>query len=717
MNLDQAINTLNKQQKEAVLEVNQPVKIIAGAGSGKTRVITLKIANLIENLNIKPWRIFALTFTNKATNEMKERVKALVDNGQETFISTYHGFCFKVIWQEYEALGFEKIPEIIDTYTKLTFIRKFFKGHGWDTIKTKPRTISTYISNWKNGSDEQVDETKLYREVDRKAYATFVAYQKYLKDNNFLDYDDLLLKVDHLFSTNKVVLEKWQNKFDYILVDEFQDTNDIQYSIIKSLTANSNKITVVGDPDQTIYSWRGARVELILNFNNDFTNTKTIYLNQNYRSTQTILNASNSFIGNNKNRIKKELFSEGIVGDKINIFEAYDIDNEAEFVAEEIQNLQKDYKYKDVYVLCRTNNLTRALEDKFSINKIPYKILNNRSFYDRKIVKQTIANIAVLLKSNNTYYEIVLDEMPGIGEKSVEKIVADIQEKNISFKDYLLNNETFPITSKRSLEALSVFKEAFLKLHNQISDNNLSLYKLVEQYLHNNGFIKRAEARDSDEAGNIFEALKILSDFEETAKIANPSESNLETLNNFLDTINLDTSHLDEEEDNTVKIITIHSAKGLENKVVFIFGVCEGSFPSFYGELEEERRTMYVAATRAQEKLYISYNMGYNFQTKRNNIASSFIREFNKQYVEIVKDKSFEAIESAMKPMESSYLFKKFENRAKAKFSLDDKVEHSFFGKGRVIGFIGNDVEVEFEEDMSTRSVPSNSDILKKLLT
>ena len=592
---------LNEKQKEAVEYLEGPLLILAGAGSGKTRTLTHRIANLISH-GVKPSRILAVTFTNKAANEMKERLSKLLNAPVNfmPYMGTFHGICVKILRQEYEAAGLSRDFVIYDADDQMALIRRILKNLGYNTDKNlKPKSIQAVISSEKNkGHDPEGYAATAYYPNQQKIAQVFKEYEKAKKENQALDFDDLLLKTLELFAENAEVRKKWQERFEYILIDEYQDTNMIQYQLIKLLVNEKRNIAVVGDDWQSIYSWRGADFTNILNFEKDFPGAKVIKLEQNYRSTSSILDASQKIINNNKTRTDKVLFTELGEGEPIVIEALTDEKMEANFVALKILNLKNEFPdLSDFAVLYRTNAQSYAFEKAFIDMNIPYKIVGGVRFYDRKEVKDVLAVLHLIVNGRDmvALERILKNILPGVGEVSVSKIL----------KAATVLKSSRPMEEPEILTVLNSgkAKASILKLYEFLksvkTDDNPS--EIVKSVVEKFDF----ERLTDDGTPSSEERMKNLEVLASTA-------SEYANLEDFVADAALMSSSDEASRKNSVTLMTLHAAKGLEFPVVFIVGMEEGLFPSARGseteaDLEEERRLAYVGMTRAMMRLFLTF--------------------------------------------------------------------------------------------------------------
>ena len=635
---------LNDKQREAVECLNGPLLIMAGAGSGKTKALTCRIANLLAH-DVPPYRILAITFTNKAANEMKERAKKLIgDSAKGVWISTFHSFCARFLKKEIEGYkNYKNNFVIYDTSDSKTLIKNCLKDMNLDEKQYAPSSIQGIISNAKNqmmGPHEMAQSTDNF--FQRKVAEIFDLYEKELMKNNALDFDDLLLITVKILKENKDVLEKYQNRFSYILVDEYQDTNGAQYEITRLLAAGHRNICVVGDADQSIYGWRGADISNIMNFEKDYSEARVIKLEQNYRSTKTILAAANEVIKNNFNRKPKKLWTDNPEGEKIVKYLANDGRGEADFIANEIVANKTVYHvpYGDMAVLYRTNAQSRVIEEGLMKTAVPYMVVGGLKFYDRKEIKDIIAYLRLIFNPADAVSLLRVINVPrrGIGSATIEKLNEYAAENEMSLFEVISSPEALHdisgITSK-SRKPLETFAEFLFDMVSQADDIPLS--RFVEEVINKSGYVAELEKDEKPEnvtrLENLKEFISVAMDFED--------EDEEPTLENFLDHISL-ISDIDSADmaDERVKLMTLHSAKGLEFPIVFMAGMEEGLFPYARtlmddNEMEEERRACYVGITRAKRKLYLTHakeRMIYGKTTS--NAPSRFLSEIPSEYIE-----------------------------------------------------------------------------------
>ena len=625
---------LNDRQKEAVLYGDGPLLILAGAGSGKTSVLTKRVAYLIKERNVSPKNIVAITFTNKAAKEMKERIiKEVGKEGYDIQISTFHSFGLRIIKENYEKLGYEKNFTIIDSDDSLTVVKKILKEMGIDTTRFNPKFIKNQISSCKN---EMVTPEKYKNLVnDELSDITYKVYKKYqdtLLRNNSLDFDDLLIKPIELFNKYKEVLENYQELFKYVFIDEYQDTNEAQYILSKMISAKYKNICVVGDDAQSIYSWRGANFKNILNFEKDYQNAKVILLEQNYRSNKTILNAANSVIKKKKKKKDKNLWTDNETGEKIKYVRTNDEKDEASYVTREIRNLVNNgVSLDDIAVLYRTNAQSRTIEEGFLNSNIPYRIVGAFAFYSRKEIKDLLAYLKLIYntKDDVSLMRIINYPKRKIGAKTIENLSMDAVLNVTSMFDV--------ISSGKELE----FKKLILEMKEK--SEVLSLTETIDMVLDKSGIKSELESEHTLEADirleNLNEFKSITKTFEE--------ESGIASLEDFLNEVSLVSDVNDQKNDNSPKVtlMTIHAVKGLEYKYVFVIGMEENIFPHVNsceedGGIEEERRLCYVAITRAKEKLYLVNALRRMLYGKTSvNMPSRFINEIDRDLIDAPEKK------------------------------------------------------------------------------
>lgn len=634
------IEGLNDKQKEAVLATEGPCLVIAGAGSGKTKVLTYKIAYLLSEKNVKPWNILSITFTNKAANEMKQRVEKLVgEASQEMWLGTFHSICVRILRRFIDRIGFDTTFLIFDSTDQRTLVKECIKSIGLDDKLFTDRSVLSEISNGKNDMLEPKAYQVKYNGDFRKEKIgeVYELYQKKLKENNALDFDDIINYTIKILTENPDVLEYYTEKFKYVLVDEYQDTNKAQFMLVSILASKYGNITVVGDNDQGIYSFRGADITNILNFEKDFPGSKIVKLEQNYRCTGNILKAANAVIKNNENKYDKKLWTENEEGKLPCIYKAEDEYDEASYIVKQINMLKMEeyLKLSDFVILYRMNSQSRAIEDIFRRENIPYKIIGGLKFYERKEIKDIIAYLRLIFNTsdNLSLKRIINEPKRGIGKTSLDNI-QDISDKTgKSMYEIIKYAEQYELNR---VKANSIqFVEVIEELRKQV--NQIPISELIKLTLNKTGYVKALENENTIEAEsriqNLEEFLTVAIEFEEQM-----AEN---TLAEFLESISL-TSDIDnmEESEDTVTLMTLHSAKGLEFPVVFLVGMEEGIFPGYKSigeikELEEERRLFYVGITRAMQYLYLTCAKRRTiFGSTSYNQMSRFLKEIPKDLLD-----------------------------------------------------------------------------------
>lgn len=669
---------LNKEQYEGAVTVEGPVLILAGAGSGKTRVLTHRMAHMIEDLNIFPYKILAITFTNKAAKEMQERVHALIgDKANDMWISTFHSTCVRILRREIEKLGYKRNFTIYDSSDQKTLVKECMKVL---SINDKEITENEIMSKISKAKDNMQSADSYYREHEhnfreKKIAEVYKMYQKRLKENNALDFDDLICKTVELFKKNTETLEFYQRKFQYIMVDEYQDTNGAQYEFVTLLAAKHRNICVVGDDDQCIYQWRGADIKNILGFEKDYPDAKVIKLEQNYRSKANILNAANVVIVNNSNRKSKVLRTEQDSGSKVKVYRAYSDGDEGTFVANQIEKIKKEQnkQYKDFAILYRTNAQSRIFEESLRRSAIAYKIVGGTKFYDRKEIKDMLSYLKVLVNPSDSIALRRIINVPkrGIGDATIQKVLDFAESYELPLWDALSEVRTIPTLTARNCAGIEKFMELMENL--MMISETVPVSHLIQTILEDTGYIRELEAskqiEDKSRIENLKELVSDAVDFEknyEKEKEEGSSEFDINKtqLEAYLEKVSLvqDTDKLEDEENEngSVVLMTIHSAKGLEFPVVFMVGMENGIFPgkaSFNSdsEMEESRRLCYVGITRAKETLFMtSAEVRRVFGRTVSYPQSDFISEIkpelreyvtmigeNKGSTELLKNKSF----------------------------------------------------------------------------
>lgn len=694
------LSFLNDKQREAVTQTEGPLLVLAGAGSGKTTVLVNRIAYIIEQRHVSPFNILAITFTNKAAREMRERVVQLMgDMAEDMWISTFHAACVKILRRTIHLLGYDNDFVIYDSQDSSTLVKECLKELGLDEKLFPKKLVASIISKAK----DNMQEADAFRAINANNYfnlkvsEVYELYQRKMKRNNALDFDDIVLNTVKIFMENPDVLENYQKRFRYILVDEYQDTNNVQYMLISLLAQGSRNICVVGDDDQSIYKFRGANIRNILGFEDEFTDACVIKLEQNYRSTQNILDTANKVIAHNKGRKPKELWTDNDRGEMVKLFTAENEYDEGNFIASQIEQMIRDGgKYSDAAILYRTNSQSRAIEDRLMRNAIPYKVLAGMRFYDRKEIKDIIAYLRVIHNQSDgvSLGRIINEPKRGIGAATMEKAAEIAQLQNVSVYEVIANADEYDVLS-RSAAKLKAFSRLIEDLKKAAA--GMRLTELTQRVLRDSGYAPALEKEDTVEARTRLENLQeFMSVTEEYEK--NNSEAEL---GGFLEEISLvaDIDGYDEDQDSVV-MMTVHSAKGLEFPTVFLTGMEEGLFPSGRSEsdedIEEERRLCYVAITRAKEKLYITNTERRTiFGKTTQNRQSRFLREIPLEYTEDLSRKHTKirqnvtnAVSERLK-RESEFLYKRreevFTPAANTDFKPGDIVMHKKFGRGIVV--------------------------------
>ena len=708
------VQNMNENQLKAILKTQGAVMVIAGAGSGKTRVLTNRIAYLIAEKNVLESNILAITFTNKAAKEMKERIYSLVgETSKYIWINTFHSMCVRILRQHIDLLGYNKNFTILDTSEQKTIIKNIVKELNLSEDSYQPNNILKIISNSKN-SMISVNEMKAQARFGfmKNVAEIYEYYQKYLKKNSVLDFDDLMLKTIVLFEKHPEVLAIYQNKFEYIHVDEYQDTNVIQYKLIKMLSEVHKNICIVGDDDQSIYSWRGACSDNIINFEKDYEDVEVIFLDQNYRSNSTILDAANAVIKNNTDRKDKALWSENKGGDKITVYAATNDKDETDDIAKKILDLKaQDIDYKDIAILYRANYLSRSMENSCMAFGIPYKLIGSLKFLQRQEIRDLLAYMNVIVNRNDEFSLRRIINVPkrGIGASSMAKIDNYAEQYGLSLFEALKNIDMIGVSKKiiTNIHLLTQLIEKYSQTEQySIEDLIVGIYK---DSGYESMLKESADAYAESRIENISELVSSAKQF----------SSMNDNLIDFISEMSLTSDADDENEDDSVVLSTVHAAKGLEYRVVFIMGLEENLFPSIRdaessederNKMEEERRLAYVAITRAKEKLFMSYaNRRMQFGSIKNNKRSRFLDEVPNKLMHFESGFGATANDSGESQLES---VTKFISRLSPKIKIADKpktdvrtnyvvgdiVVHKKFGEGKVLSIEKDSVKVDFEK-------------------
>ena len=735
------ISDLNANQREAVLDDSKYLRIVAGAGSGKTRVLTMRIVHLIEEENVYPNKILAITFTNKAANEMKERIRQMLQNEvTQPWISTIHSLCVRILREDITCMGWPKNFTVLDADDQKTILKEAYKQLEIDANTYPFGSMLDYISNNK-GAEISVDRAfELAGDFsgDKTKAEVYKYYVKRQNDMYALDFDDLILWVVRMFKTYSEVLTKWQNRFSYIHVDEFQDIDKIQYKLIKQLTGPFNHLYVVGDPDQTIYSWRGADVNIIMNFEKDFKGVKTIMLNENYRSTSCILNGANSVIRNNKNRLDKELFTSRTSNEKITHYASASDEYEAAYVANKINELHRNGKaYKDIAVLYRSNYLSRSIEKALLDQRIPYIIYGGLRFYDRQEVKDALCYLRLVVIGDDLALQRVINKPKrGIGNKTMELIADTARNENKTMLEVL---ETENIFSGKAKVTLNDFVNKVNHWKKMAESKKIETFALFETILDESGYKAMLEEdHETDRLENLKELIDDIKEFTENY----PDSS----LDEYLQQVSLYGDREETMSGDYIQLMTVHAAKGLEFDTVFVTDMNDGIFPNERAMnegsrgVEEERRLAYVAFTRAKNKLYLTEAGGFSFILQRARQTSRFIKEIDDEYIENTgvgneEHDAFRNRQTLYGQRRENTFYEREEKRELYSFSEKGEVEsikrevsssgyktgdhltHVKFGEGVVINCKGGIVEIAFPYPYGIKKIAAGHPSLKKKLS
>lgn len=721
--MNNMLDKLNERQKEAVLATEGPVLVLAGAGSGKTTVLVNRIAYMISEKHIRPWNILAITFTNKAAREMKDRIERLLgDTAKDMWIGTFHSVCVRILRSCIDLLGYSRDFVIYDTADTKTVMKECLRELDIDEKSFPVRNVLSIISNAKNDLMDAATFENVYKSDYRMSIIAkiYYRYQTKLRKNNAVDFDDIILNAVKILSENPDVLSKYQDKFRYILVDEYQDTNNSQYLLINLLAQANRNLCVVGDDDQSIYKFRGANIGNILNFEDDYSDVQKITLDQNYRSTQNILDAANSVISNNKGRMGKSLWTSNGDGNKVFVYTGTNEYDEARYIARQIKkHFDEQGSFSDCAILYRTNAQSRVIEEMLMRESVPYKVLSGLRFYDRKEIKDIIAYLRVVYNPNDdvSLARIINEPKRKIGNATLEKARNIAREKETSLYDVISHADDYPEfkTAIKKLLSFSEIIQSLIKLKDTVT-----IEDLTGRILNDTGYMPALVMEDTTESKtrieNLGEFISVITEFEKNEETGN-------TLGEFLENISLvsDIDGYDENEDSAV-LMTIHSAKGLEFPIVFLSGLEEGLFPGMRSmesddDIEEERRLCYVAITRAKEQLYITKTISRTIHGKTMpTTASRFFKEIPVEYLEdkttlqpkVAKVMQDLGVRNAAAPKKEVYMTKGFGSSVKSsgstdysKFKAGDAVEHRTFGRGEILKATpcGNDciLEIQFE--------------------
>lgn len=725
------LNGMNPRQKEAVLHTDGPLLLMAGAGSGKTRVLTHRIAYLIEEKEVNPWNILAITFTNKAAKEMKERVNAiLASGGEDVWVSTFHSMCVRILRRDVDFIGYNRNFTIIDSSEQLTLMKRILKELNIDPKKYDPRSILGTISQAKNSLQTPQDFAKMqgsyYEEIAAKCYA---AYQKELQYNQCMDFDDLIMNTIRLFEEHPDSLTYYQNKFHYIHVDEYQDTNHAQYTLVNLLAGRFRNLCVVGDADQSIYGWRGADMQNILDFEKDYPDAAVILLEQNYRSTKNILSAANQVIENNSNRKPKKLWTENKEGNKITYYRADNERDETRFIVDRMQEeIRSNHRnYGDFAILYRTNAQSRVMEETLLKANIPYKMVGGHKFYDRKEIKDILAYLNVLANPQDSisFERIVNSPKRGIGPGSIEKLRSFASLHEWPLLEAAQNVDLANIGGKAG-QQLGAFGEMIQEVTQMIP--YLTVTELTKEVLDRSGYLEDLKIQNTLEAQarieNLEEFLTVTQEFDKQFEQQNEEDADApeEKLTVFLNDLAL-VSDIDnlEEDASQVTLMTLHAAKGLEFPVVFLIGLEEGVFPLSRAlmeesELEEERRLAYVGITRAEEALYLTNAFSRTLYGRTQyNRPSRFVEEIDQELLEIEGMRPTPKKTPVFAKKTAAYSYKQPETAVvssksatggeKNSWKPGDKVKHKKWGLGTVVRVSGTSKDLELDVAFPSQGV------------
>lgn len=708
--------SLNPKQDAAVKTTSRFVRIIAGAGSGKTRVLTTRIVYLIEELGVFASRILAITFTNKAANEMKERVyRDLGDVGRGVSISTIHSLCVRILREDAPRIHFPRNFTVLDSEDQKSLLKEAYKEIGLDRQKYSFGYMLDYIANNKGAdiSIERAFELAGNMFAEKEKAKVYKYYVEKCNKNYFLDFDDLLLKTVRLFKIDSDARAKWQRRFDYIHVDEFQDVDNVQYEIVRLLTGDRTNVYVVGDPDQTIYTWRGADVNIILNFERDFAPCETIVLNENYRSTPMILRGANSLIQNNKYRVKKDLFTNNPGDTKISHISCMSEDEEARWVAQKMLTLKKEgASYSDMAILYRSNYLSRTMEKSLRDLHIPYVIYGGVRFYDRAEVKDALSYLRMLTHHDDlAFLRVINQPKRGIGNKSLDTIRQRSFQLDQSMFEVVKAEKLFTGKTQRSIDSFVTMIDSWAEKRRQIP-----LDQLLELVLDQSGIRALLEENaETDRIENLKELINDVLDFQK----AYP-ESDLEE---YLQMVSLYGDRAEVLAGDFVQLMTVHAAKGLEFDTVFLVGMSEGVFPNERSitegrhGIEEERRLAYVAMTRAKKKLFMSESGGFSFVLNKPKVQSRFIIEIDEQTIEHIGAKPKENKEtklSELTMLAADSVRDRLGKKSHIGIKQGDLVTHKVFGDGVVLTIKGDLAEIAFDFPHGIKTIVANHPSITK---
>lgn len=709
------LENLNEEQRRAVVDTEGALLVLAGAGSGKTRVLTTRVAYLVKNMNVDPYNILAITFTNKAAGEMKQRVANMLGESCEVWISTFHSMCAQILFRECERIGYGKNFSIYAEAECARVLKRIMKSPSdadneknaklFDTYYGHIKRIKSFNRDPKEYAEACIGESKIKKETLR----LFDLYQAELKNNNAMDFDDLLINTVKLFDENPDVLERYQRRFRYIHVDEFQDTNKIQYRLVRQLAKGYGNIFVVGDEDQSIYGWRGAEISNILDFKKDFPDAKVYKLEQNYRSTAHILNAANRVIANNKKRFDKVLKTTKEGGKRVEVFNAYNDREEVDYVMRNINDLVTlaGYNYGDIAILMRANSLSRQFEEALTLYNMPYRVYGGIRFYERKEIKELLCYLRIAINpfDNESAARIINVPRRGIGDTTVQKLIECAGANGTHLFDVVKNIENVDGLNAGTKQKIAGFRNLWFSLIDAAGKSDAVAFS--EYVLKASGLFDmyKADEAEPDRVENLKEFVSAVNLFRKD----NPGK----TIEDFLRMVALISDADEIDDSNSVTLATIHAVKGLEFPVVFIVALEENIFPSSHAviesddNIEEERRLMYVAITRAKERLYVSSaRCRFRFNQRQNNLRSRFVQELIGNVPAKTPQTPQSEQKSTFKPAYTGAAAAKPASPAAnavdvSEYTVGRKVEHSKFGTGVIVSVSGSGNEtiagIEFE--------------------
>ncbi|MFB8581766.1 DNA helicase PcrA [Enterococcus gallinarum] len=721
---NELLANMNPRQKEAVMHTEGPLLLMAGAGSGKTRVLTHRIAYLIEEKNVNPWNILAITFTNKAAREMKERVNQLLGSGgEDVWVSTFHSMCVRILRRDVDQIGYSRNFTIIDTSEQNTLMKRVLKELNIDPKKYDPRSILGAISNAKNElltpADYENQQGSLFEQIVGRCYAL---YQKELRNNQCMDFDDLIMNTIRLFKENEDALQFYQRKFHYIHVDEYQDTNHAQYTLVNLLADRFKNLCVVGDADQSIYGWRGANMQNILDFEKDYPDAAVILLEQNYRSTQTILNAANQVIKNNRNRPDKNLWTENRAGEKITYYRGDSERDEARFIVSEMQKqiADKGRKFGDFAVLYRTNAQSRVIEEMLLKANVPYTMVGGRKFYDRKEIRDILAYLSAIANPSDSLSLERIINVPkrGIGATSVEKLREFASLHEWSLLEAAMNVDLANISGKagKELGSFGMMMDQFAQMIPYLSVTELTK-EILDKTGYKQDLINQNNLESQSRLENLEEFLTVTQEFDKRFEAQNEDDADApeEKLTVFLNDLAL-LSDVDsyEEESSQVTLMTLHAAKGLEFPVVFLIGLEENIFPLSRAlmeesELEEERRLAYVGITRAEEELFLTNAFSRTLYGRTQyNRPSRFVEEIEQDLLQSLGERTQPKGAAASfqpkvfkptytQPRQSNVSSRQTTTAAGNQWQVGEKVNHKKWGVGTIVRTTGAAQDLELD--------------------